>query len=1016
MNRKIQIIDFPDLFNATSPPCFKLNGFISKILNMKNFTKKNFNKFLYCSALFLGLMSLSMVSFAQEDPDMPSSFGNTTNKEDFMLRRAEYIAMRRGIEIDKPFDPMNRINAIHQMELQRRNLINANPTNRLTTLTWTEIGPNPIPNGQVQSGTQLPVSGRTIAIAVHPTNANIVYVGTAQGGLYRSTDGGATWTPLLDNALSLAIGAVAIAPSQPETIYVGTGEPNFSADSFFGAGIYRIDNASTSPTITGPIGSSSFNGRGIGKIIVSPTDPATIFVASTSGVGGIVSAGPAGALPNRGVYRSTNATAAVPTFTQIGVLGSPNNNFSVRDIAIDPNDPNILVANLVVGNGGIYRSTNALGATPTWTQILLMANGTAGTSNIATEFASIHPIADPNATFYAATGNVAAGTGVGRILKSTDGGASFSQISATTFCNPQCFYNIAVAVDPTNKNNVYIGGTGANTFDVSTDGGTTFTPSQDNIHTDSHAIAVSASTPTTIYFGSDGGIYKSVNSGTTWTSLNTTTFRATQFMSIALHPTDANFSIGGTQDNGTEYRNPSNTWTRSDFGDGGYSVIDQNATNTVSVNMYHTYFNGSTLTGYAYTNSSATTEGGWLFRGCSGATANGISCTATVNFYAPLERGPGNPNPIYYGADRLYRSVDFGVNNATVSQTFASPISAIGISAQNDNVRIIGQNNGGIFGTTTGSTTLSDFDALGAIPNVAIGRTVIDPTNVNTAYVTLSAYGQTSVWKTTTLNNANPAWTAAAGSGGTAIPAIPVNSFVVVPTNSNILFAGTDIGVYESADGGATWNPFGTGLPAVAVFGMALTVDSKLRIATHGRGMWEIPISSVLPVKWISIDGNLNSQKHSMINWKVQEFNIANYEVEKSADGASFTSIGIVNSKGDGTNSYSFLENVSLNGTGFYRIKQSDFDGKTSYSSIIKLVTDRSSFISLFPTPAKDQVTVTVGTDILKTNAQLVDFSGKVVKSFVIQSLSFSLDLSSYADGVYLLKFENGKILKIDKQ
>ena len=760
-----------------------------------------------------------------------------------MTKREEFINQLRGIEDDKPFDPQLRIKAVRKLEKQESALAKLpdSPEKDAVTAGWTEIGPFPIPNGQVQSGAQLPVSGRTIAIAVHPTNPNIVYVGTAQGGLYRSTDGGATWTPLLDNALSLAIGAIAIAPSQPDTIYVGTGEPNFSNDSFFGVGVYRIDNASTgAPTLSAALGTAQFSGRAIGEIIVDPNNPATIFVASTSGVGGIGPAAPAG-LPNRGLYRSTDATSIAPTFTQVA-FPFGNQNLSVRDIAIDPSNANILVANVIANGGGVLRTANALAAVPTFTQVLTFTGNS--TSNLTAEFASIHPAGDANATFYAAAGNNTAGTGNGRVLKSTDGGVTFNQINAVAFCTGQCFYNIAIDVDPTNVNNVYIGGTGANTFDRSTNGGTTFTPSQANLHTDSHAIAVAPSLPSTIYFGSDGGIYKSVDSGGTWTSLNNMTFRATQFTGLAVHSTDPNYTLGGTQDNGTELQQTSpGNWFRADFGDGGYAVIDQADTSTVVLDLYHTYFNASNLTAYAYVPSTAlATEGNWQVRGCNGgAAANGITCTPTVLFYAPLEQGPGSPNnSIYYGSDRLYRSVDTGLTNATVSQIFTAPISAIGISPQNDNVRIIGQQNGGIFGTTTGSAALTNLDPGNTVPDNFVARAVIDPNNVNTAYVTLSAFGVTNIWKSTNINTATPTWTAVAGSGVTGVPQIPVNSFLVDPLDPNRFYAGTDIGVFTTGDGGTTWTPFGTGLPRVAVFDMAFTSGRLLRIATHGRGMWQI--------------------------------------------------------------------------------------------------------------------------------------------------------------------------------
>jgi photosystem II stability/assembly factor-like uncharacterized protein len=995
--------------------------YISQKLNRINLKKLHFLpcflQYICKAAACLFFLTISQFSYAQvdpNDPDMPNLPGNNITKEEFMLRRAEAIGIRRGVESNRPFNPANRINAIRLMDNQLATIAaNPNQAPNSVLAAWAEIGPNPIPNGQVVSGSQLPVSGRTISIAVHPTNANIVYVGTAQGGLFRTTDGGTTWTPLMDNALSLAIGAVVISPSQPETVYVGTGESNFSADSYFGVGVYRIDNASSAtPTITGPLGGAQFNGRAISRIIVHPTDPATIFVASTSGVGGIISAATS-PLPSRGVYRCTNATSATPVFTQIGITASASSNISVRDIAIDPSNPNILIANLLINTtGGIMRSVDALAATPTWTQVFAFNTGTS-TSNLTAEFAAIHPAGDLNATFYAAAGNNAAGTGTGRILKSTDGGATFVQINPVTFCSGQCFYNIAITVDPTNVSNVYIGGTGANTFSRSTDGGVTFAATQANLHTDSHVIAVSASTPSTIYFGSDGGIYKSTNSGTTWASLNNTTFRATQFMSLDVHPIDGNYTIGGTQDNGTEYRNPAGAWTRADGGDGGYAAIDQTAANTTNVNMYHTYFNASTQTGYA---SATTTGGTWTFRGCLGATANGITCTSVINFYAPLERGPGSPNTVYYGADRLYRSADRGVNHTTVSQTFTSPISAIGISPQDDNVRIIGRNDGGLFGTTTGSATLTDLDAGNTVPNAGIARTIIDPTNVNTAYVTISAFNLTNVWKTTNLNAASPTWTAAAGSGGTAIPQIPVNAFIVDPLNATNVYAGTDIGVYASTDGGTSWNPFGTGLPRVAVFDMAITADNRLRIATHGRGMWETITLTAVPVKWIYVNGGLNAQKQAVINWKVQETGVLKYEVEKSTGGNHFETIGTINSRGNGENTYTFTENSNLSGIGLYRIKQTDRDRNLSYSSTIRLVTGNSSLITIFPQPVKDKVTLTVGSGLLNKKVILTGVNGKQMQSFTQTHLSQTIDLAGYPAGLYILRFENGASVKIIKQ
>src|SRR5262249_40448702 len=185
--------------------------------------------------------------------------------------------------------------------------------------------------------------------------------------------------------------------------------------------------------------------------------------------------------------------------------------------------------------------------------------------------------------------------------------------------------------------------------------------------------------------------------------------------------------------------------------------------------------------------------------------------------------------------------------------TANSPITTIGISPTNDNVRIVGLQNGQVWATSTGSSTLTlmagiatPTNANGSTTNRWVGRAVIDPNDPNTAYVTFSYYASSNaglnVWKTSNLSAAAPQWAPAAAG----IPNVPVNSFAIDPNDSSHLFAGTDIGVYDSINGGLTWNPFGTGLPAVAVFGMAIvqprTANESLRIATHGRSMWQIAL------------------------------------------------------------------------------------------------------------------------------------------------------------------------------
>ncbi len=391
-----------------------------------------------------------------EDPDVPRLWKNAISKEEYMLRREEHVGLLRGIGTGLPFDPNLRIQAIEQLKQQQDRLLGntedggtssgtqseTQTSSATITGTWTPIGPFPIPNGQTV-GVSTPVSGRTVAIAVHPTNPEIAYVGTAQGGLYRTTDGGASWVPLMDDAQSLAIGTLTLAPSNPEILFVGTGEQTFSASSFFGAGMYRIENASSSsPAIVGPINKDGanndvFSGRAIGEILVHPTDPNIIFVSTTSGIGGIGPSVPA-TVPNRGLFRSTNAMSASPTFTRLAVTNiGLGENRAIVDMVMEPGNPNRIVASVVgtaaiattnpptpADNGGLFLTTNALDPVPVFTKTLDIA-GTTSTAT-RTELA-INKIGDVVTIF------AASGLNTGTVFRSTDGGATWVQTVRNNF-------------------------------------------------------------------------------------------------------------------------------------------------------------------------------------------------------------------------------------------------------------------------------------------------------------------------------------------------------------------------------------------------------------------------------------------------------------------------------------------------------------------------------------------------------------------------------------------------------
>ncbi len=775
---------------------------------------------------------------------------------------------------------------------------------------WRALGPTPIPNGQTV-GSEVPVSGRVTAVAIDPDDADTAYVGTAQGGLYQSRDGGATWTPLMDSAATLAIGSLEIDPRDSNTLLVGSGESNFSGDSYAGQGVYKVTGLKTSPLLTGPFGSSASANRGIPGLAIDPNNHNTVYIGTATAQQGI---GPQpfapGTQPPRGLYRSTDFFDGSATFTKLAVDKLPAGaDFRVTSIVYEPGSSDHMFVGIAdaSGNtnpaffGGIYYTANASATTPMFTRVFETFAGHTGTNFTPSDFAPIKFAINKIGkivTVVAVTGESVADGNQGKAYKSVYNATAslapvFKPLSAADgFAGGQGSYNLGVAIDPTNASNIYIVGTvssngdvdgghpivddavsgsapassggidhGPNgTFIYSRDGGTTFTASVQTLHVDSHMVGVAPSNPSVVYTGNDGGVWRSNDAGLNWSDLNNGTFSATQFQSVAIHPSDDTFSIGGTQDNGTNFLKPDGTWHRIDFGDGGFALIDQTASDTEHVTMYHTYFNQTgNLIGFGRVlKTSCATEGQWSFKGiyggsvdptvhCDGTTDtfNGISFSDPVNFYAPMALGPevtaGSGQTVYFGTNKLYRSANRGDTMTAVSQALPSVISTIGMSRTDDTVRIVGLDNGKVFATTSGANPLIEVTAAG-MPAKYVARAVIDPNDKNTAYVVYNGNGITGkhVWKTTNLNGGTVNWTAIDGSGLNSIPDLSVNAFVIDPANTAHLYAGTDRGVFISTDGGATWNLYGTGLPDVAVFDLAISPGGHLRASTHGRGFYDI--------------------------------------------------------------------------------------------------------------------------------------------------------------------------------
>ncbi len=705
-------------------------------------------------------------------------------------------------------------------------------TNVLPNPAWTFIGPQPI-----QSPYSAPIlSGRVTAIAVDPHNFSIVYLGGAQGGIWKTVNGGTTWTPMTDTQASTAIGSIAIDPTRPNVIYVGTGEETFSGDSYYGAGILKSMDAGVTWTqicgpFCGPVG-QGFDGGGarIGSLAVNRFTFQILLAA--------VQLYPSG----DGVYRSADGGN---TWTRV-LSGNPGNS-----VLFDPHNVNIAYASLggpfAGGTEGVYKSTDR---GLTWNA----ANGSGGNSlDLGNAGIIILAFAgSSNATLYAGIADVNTHNLVG-LYKTTDGGDTWTRLSSTPdYCTPACAYDNVIAVQPTNADVIYAGGAYVNTLVRSLDGGATWAllqsgPTNGFLHSDTHALTFS-SDGSTLYIGNDGGAYVTteITAPTpSYTSFNSSLGLTQFYPGISIHPTSSATALGGNQDNGTVLYSGQLTWNDVNCGDGGYTAIDlSNPTTMYStcelINIFKSTANG--------------TFGTW------NRVTNGIDPSDRVGFIPPLVIDPSNPQRLYFGTYRVYQTTDGAANWAAISpdlttgDPFFGVINTIAVAPHDSNTVYIGTRDSHVQIThNAGNSAIWMNVSLGLPPRV-VTNVAVDPANPAIAYATFSGFSgfgdnQGHVFKTI---NSGSNWSDISGD----LPNTPVNILVTAPDAPNTLFVGTDTGVFYTTNGGAQWNSLANGLPRPAVLGLALHAPSRtLRAATHGRGMWDLDVSAIVPpaLKVISV-------------------------------------------------------------------------------------------------------------------------------------------------------------------
>jgi photosystem II stability/assembly factor-like uncharacterized protein len=671
------------------------------------------------------------------------------------------------------------------------------------------IGPAPIVNGQTEGGIRGNVTGRVTALAMDPRNTNTIYLGGAQGGVWRTTNAGQSWTPLTDNAPTQAVGAIAIDPSDSNIIYVGTGEGNLSGDTFFGMGILKsTDGGSTWRQFA----ADTFAGCGFNKIVVDPRNTNVIYASSTVGFAGIASSTNPQIAVN-GIYKSTdggqtfNPSLNITTNRSIGAFG--------YDIEMDPNNSNIIYATLE--SEGVFKTTNA---GTSWTKL----SGGLPTRDFGRPDVAV--ARSNNNIVYASFESLLTGD-ILDIYRSDNGGNTWTKVGkpqGNFTC--QCSYDQVLEVDPSNPDNVYFGGVG---IYRSTNGGQSWSDISRNTHVDFHAIIFTPGNSRRMFVGSDGGVWTTSDGGNTFINVNGN-LSLTQFQSVSIHPTNPTITIGGTQDNGTNLFSGTAEWQHADDGDGGFARIDQFNPGT----MYHTYFNVRGFIALARSDSGGAL-GSWRI------VRSGINQADDVLFYAPFELDTNKPDTVYFGTFRLYRTTNKGENWLSISNrlTRASrqAISAIGI-AKGAPVIYTGSSDGAVFTSKDDGVTFQDVTEN--LPQRYISDVAPDPKDPNTVYVSLSGFRTGHVFKST---KGGGSWQDISAN----LPDVPANALAINPNDSNNVFVGTDLGLFETVDAGKSWRLV-PGMPMVAVFD--IDVNGKLgilRLATHGRGMYETKLNVAPP-------------------------------------------------------------------------------------------------------------------------------------------------------------------------
>lgn len=761
--------------------------------------------------------------------------------------------------------PDGALERARDLEMERE--MKRSAAERMLDLSWSPIGPTGVVSTYPsQWGI---VSGRVRALAVHPTDPNIAYIGPAAGGIWKTTDGGTTWLDAGASLASLTFGAISIDPVNPDNVYAGAGESirYFNTTTYSGKGMYRsTDAGATWVQTTSGFGSTTH----FSAVKVSPTTSTTVYAALGSGFWHSSSPG------NEGLWRSTNSgvnwTRTLNVDDGFDVLPHPTTVDRVYGATGGGGS-----------NAGFYRSTDN-GAT--WTKIT-----TGLPSGIQRMQLALSPAAA--STIYALAYTEPGGAGTVTVYKSTDDGTSWASTGAT-YSSGQGWYDLVIAVNPTNVNEVYIG---TDELRRSTDGGVTFSYVggsywSQSMHVDFHTMSFAPSNSSYRYVGCDGGIYRSVNNGSTWLNLNAT-LPTLQYYRIGSHPSDQHTLTGGAQDNGV-YKTTnggSGNWTLVSTGDGMECFYDYSTPTTVYV----------------------ATQNGGLKRSTSGGNYGSFSSIKPTTsdafaWTAPFFIHPTNASTIYTASQRPWRSTNGGTTwtDLTGGLLTGVEINTMAQSPVDPNNMILAASewstNPAIFVSTNGGTSWGNVTFNVGGTQRYISRVVFHPLQAATCFVVRSGFGAgNKIYRSTNLG---ATWTNISGD----LPDVPHNDLIVDPLIYNEIYVANDLGVYRTTNGGANWTRQGTNLPYVPAIDFDYFSSGGvrlLRVATHGRSAYQATLGAAPALQVSAPNGGeiWRVGTTQPITWNSTSVS-GNVRVELSRDnGASYETL-LVSTVNDGSESW----------------------------------------------------------------------------------------------------------------